>query len=418
MSGGEKRILKINEDLFKFPDRKTKKKQDKNAPRIQLKSSISAAKNKTLRRSVLNLIRQKQKEEYDKLFDEKSRKSQKPIEPSTADNFKKDFKESFEYLSSLVEKTKDDSNYQVPHNNTFKRYPNSAPNSVLLQPDNNLFIATNENVNNVLPNGFCENPHNSSSSIKLAHHAPTQKVLPPPPKYGCLKNGSLPTYRTWYNNTQRALPNISGNHFDKPLSNQSMSYQSPPLHSVPLQSVPLQSVPLHSVPLQSVPLHSVPLQSVPLHSVPLPSILNTPKIRDSVSSMEREFIQNQRKNEILQTYEKTTVGKKDNKVKYLKRKKIYKRTYRVGKSKIAPRVGVLVSNKTIRSKIITESQKMKSIPMVDVRKFLIKRGLIKVGSSAPDHVLRKMYESMFLICGEVQNHNPENLLYNFIHDTE
>jgi hypothetical protein len=23
-----------------------------------------------------------------------------------------------------------------------------------------------------------------------------------------------------------------------------------------------------------------------------------------------------------------------------------------------------------------------------------------------------------LICGEIQNHNPDNLLYNFLHDTE
>ena len=29
-------------------------------------------------------------------------------------------------------------------------------------------------------------------------------------------------------------------------------------------------------------------------------------------------------------------------------------------------------------------------------------------------VLRKMYESAVMICGEVQNHNPDNLLYNYL----
>jgi len=32
-------------------------------------------------------------------------------------------------------------------------------------------------------------------------------------------------------------------------------------------------------------------------------------------------------------------------------------------------------------------------------------------------VLRKMYESALLICGEVKNHNPDNILYNFFNDT-
>lgn len=380
MSGGEKRILKINEDLFRFPDRKTKKKQDKNSPKIKLKSSISNTKNKTLRRNVLNLIRQKQQEEYEKLFSDKSENNSPSASKNTSgDNFNKDFKESFEYLSSLVEKTKNEpDNSEKQNNNTFKRYPNNTPNSVLLQPGNNMFINTNENVQNELPMAFFETDVHRHDPMKLSN---TSRMLPPPPKYGCLKNGSLPTYRNWCNQTQR---NNSGN-------------QMKPNEIFKIQQDRASAPPLNR-------------EQRP--------IIDSPKIRDNVSSMEQDFLQNQRKNEILQTYEKTTMGKKKNKLTYLKRKKIYRRTYRLGKSKTAPKVSVLVSNKTIRSKITTESQKLKMAPMNEVRKFLIKRGLIKVGSSAPDHVLRKMYESMFLICGEVQNHNPENLLYNFINDTD
>jgi hypothetical protein len=60
---------------------------------------------------------------------------------------------------------------------------------------------------------------------------------------------------------------------------------------------------------------------------------------------------------------------------------------------------------------------LRQIPIQEVRKYLIKKGFIKVGTTAPNDVLRKMYESVSLICGEVQNHNPENLLYNFMNDT-
>ena len=104
-------------------------------------------------------------------------------------------------------------------------------------------------------------------------------------------------------------------------------------------------------------------------------------------------------------------------LKYGRRKKTIRRTYKVGKSKIAPKIGVLISNKTIRNTISTQKQYLKQIPIEDIRRTLIKRGFIKVGSIAPNDVLRQIYESMILVCGEVQNHNPDNLIYNFFNES-
>jgi hypothetical protein len=50
---------------------------------------------------------------------------------------------------------------------------------------------------------------------------------------------------------------------------------------------------------------------------------------------------------------------------------------------------------------------LKQTPIDEVRRYLTKKGFIRVGSDAPNDVLRKMYESAVLICGEIQNHNPE-----------
>jgi hypothetical protein len=100
----------------------------------------------------------------------------------------------------------------------------------------------------------------------------------------------------------------------------------------------------------------------------------------------------------------------------MKRKKTKRRTHKVGKSKMAPKIGVLISNKTIRNFVSTQTQQIKQTPIEEIKRFLIKHGMIKVGSIAPNDVLRKMYESATLICGEVYNHNKETLLYNFIHD--
>jgi hypothetical protein len=99
-----------------------------------------------------------------------------------------------------------------------------------------------------------------------------------------------------------------------------------------------------------------------------------------------------------------------------RQKRTIKRTYHVGKSKAHPKVSVLVSNKTIRMKTNAKSQELKQTPMQDVKQYLLKNGFIKIGTNAPNDVLRKMYESAKMICGEVKNYNPENLLYNYFND--
>jgi hypothetical protein len=119
----------------------------------------------------------------------------------------------------------------------------------------------------------------------------------------------------------------------------------------------------------------------------------------------------------IQSIAKHVVPKKKQKMHYPKQKRTVRRTYSVGRCKSKPIVGVLVSNRTIRNKTTTKTQLMKQTPIEEVRRYLVKKGFIKVGSIAPNDVLRKMYETVSLICGEVENHNPDNLLYNYFHDT-
>ena len=51
----------------------------------------------------------------------------------------------------------------------------------------------------------------------------------------------------------------------------------------------------------------------------------------------------------------------------------------------------------------------------DVKLYLREHNLIKIGSNAPNDVLRKMYESSML-AGEITNSNAETLLHNFSKD--
>ncbi len=99
-----------------------------------------------------------------------------------------------------------------------------------------------------------------------------------------------------------------------------------------------------------------------------------------------------------------------------KQKRIQRRTYKTGKSSKIPKITVLVSNKTIRNNTNLRMLKIKELPILQVKKELIKRGLIRVGTITPNDLLRKMYETVEMLCGDVQNYNSDNLLYNFIND--
>ena len=94
------------------------------------------------------------------------------------------------------------------------------------------------------------------------------------------------------------------------------------------------------------------------------------------------------------------------------RKKV-KKHRTLGKHK--GKISILVKNYETRRKIEKECAILKEKPIGVVKDFLRERGFIKMGSSAPDHILRQMYESCFL-SGDVNNLNGENLLHNYLHD--
>jgi len=66
-------------------------------------------------------------------------------------------------------------------------------------------------------------------------------------------------------------------------------------------------------------------------------------------------------------------------------------------------------NKTIKTQITTRLQQTREASLPEVRKYLIRHGLIQVGSIAPAIVLRQMYETAKSFNGEIINHTEEEL---------
>jgi hypothetical protein len=111
---------------------------------------------------------------------------------------------------------------------------------------------------------------------------------------------------------------------------------------------------------------------------------------------------------------KTDIIGGENKNHSLSQRKILRRTFKIGKSNANNKISVLVSNRTIRNRISNKNIELKQTPMLEVRRYLVKHGLIKIGSPSPPDVLRQMYESASLMCGNITNHNSETLMYNYL----
>lgn len=196
-----------------------------------------------------------------------------------------------------------------------------------------------------------------------AHTAPVMQLNP---QYGCLKRGNLPTYRNYIQHQQQP---------SRPLL-----HESSDVHMSGVLARDMDNVQENQRFGGGDNIHE-----------PL-----------SFENTSSEFSMN-------------TIDPSKVKLKYMRQKRTNSRTFKLGKSKNQPKVGVLISNRTIRKGITNQGFLLKQTPMHEIRKFLEKRGLVKVGTAAPNEVLRKMYESTKMMCGEVYNHNSETLLHNFIH---
>ena len=373
MSSSNIRVVKFNEDLFKTPSRTQKRKKPDKPIKIKPAKKVS---NKSIKNSILKEIRKNQEKKYNELL----------VEPTITPNsltkdFENDFKNSVDFMKKVADKHKETKlnqtirnhnasvtqGMQSPMENTdlipvdldtimidppsFNHQPSFAQSPSFNQQPSFVQSSFNQQPSFVQPSPFVQSSFNQQPSFVQSspfvqpsfNHEPLaepMKILPNP-NYGCLKNGSLPTYRSYHNKTMKAG-------------------QSPP----PLMTERIKS--------------------------PAELLL--------IENIKQREIQKNTKNQIH---------------KQKRYKKLLRRTYRVGKDKYRPRVGVLLPNKTIRSNVTTKSYMLKQTPIDEIRKTLVKQGFIKVGSSAPNDVLQKIYESIKMIDGDINNHNPDNLLYNF-----
>lgn len=397
------KTLSINPSLFNVGGLKTKKSREKKQKTV-ITPLISP---NVLKKKLLSRIKEHKQRETSHL--ENNTKGGKPVEESvskasealsTSGSFSDEFSDSLNYLQMLNEdkkkqekQTKDNVRRQEHKNNinqmTVKNY---KPSSELINDHPGVSIDLPEELSHPLVSVKTELPPAISEPLFLKTH--TSDQVP----YGVLKGGLKPTYRNW-NRTQRNNPIIQGGHEKTDRENRLDLLRKKLLQKESGASTHNDNIMMSQNLIQT-------------------STANEPvvSITTDVASFETDLHGNDiigGSNQIVQP-SPTVLLNENERIIATKRttKKTIKRKYTLGKSKIRRTVGVLIKDRSTRKKILAAQKDLKRKGVDEIKGYLRDHNLLKIGSNAPNDIIRKLYESAML-AGEITNNNAETLLHNF-----
>ena len=409
------KTIEINPSLFSVGGLSKKNRSKKNKSMSAPLISPNILKNKLLKR-----IKEHKNKETANLENKK-----KPVETGGSSNssttnvdinsYTDEFNDSIEYLQTLSKQKKTETENNIKRNaiqrKTIKSY-SSMPAVNLELPDElkETFIT----VNNDMPN---------MSVPILINNNPND--VP----YGILKGGNKPTYRQW-NKTQKNYQPVSNNLVtNAPISERESRLNL--LKQKLKQQTTIVNQPI-SQPNQVIiqPLHTNPTTpiSIPLNSNQLIPQSNLEEIllsQNLIQKPQQEFTINPEN--FIQTpdvnirgvsnLEMGKVEKEPEKIRTTKKllKKTIHKKYTLGKSKIKKTVGILLKDKNTRKNVLNAQKELRNKSVNDVKTYLRQHNLIKIGSNAPNDVIRKIYESAML-AGEITNNNKDTMIHNFIKD--
>ena len=84
-----------------------------------------------------------------------------------------------------------------------------------------------------------------------------------------------------------------------------------------------------------------------------------------------------------------------------------------GKTTMRRKISVFIKNTVDRKEVDNEIKILDTQELPLIKEYLIKRELIKIGSVAPESLMRELYKNSIL-AGDIHNKNPTNLIHNFV----
>ena len=429
------KTIDINPSIFSLSRTKKNKGKKEKPNKIPL-ISPNILKNKLLKR--IKEHKKKETENLDKKLDIKtntnnSNNNNNNLKPDLVDlkSYTDEFNDSLNYLQTLSKQKKIDEeksknalihqkkkeelerktlrNYHSIHNSNNE---GGAPHVNLDLPDELKEPLIVINTEQLKANNHDEVPiqikmpvnaplKNSLALYKQNSLAPyKQNSLAPDVPYGVLKGGNKPTYRIW-NKTQK---NMSNNQpFTSTIVNNHVSNERENRLNVLKEKIKQK-------------------QATTTNTINSVNSTNNKDLFMSQNLIHKPFTNaNTNGNTNANTNgntnaTNTNINTNSNTILIKQKiKRTISRKYTVGKSKIKRMVSVLLKDRATRKKIIAAFKDLKKSNINDVKKYLREHNLIKIGSSAPNDVLRKLHESA-MMAGEITNNNQEMLLHNFIKD--
>jgi hypothetical protein len=398
------KILQINPDLFQFNGgKKSLKKKDKKTKPIQDKTQ--SLKSNKLKKELLKKVKDYQKnKETEVIKDEKSKEKNETMPGSNLfdsqdfenSNFEREFNKSLTFLHDLSKKNKD---------------KNKKKTLKISNADINIDIPKDSLI------------YNSEKE----------------PNYGCLKNGSKPTFRD-LNKTQKHNTN-NQKRLQLALEN-NIHYDHSEFHNKYQTNTDIireTNKPNIELKIEEKPDPAVNLSHSKLNSPDTNEIITASyDYSDNYISKKEDDIRKDdirkddiRKDDIKEEIltkeiltkdvapNETIISKEEStkEESYIPKLRRITRTYKykLGKKKDNKHIGLLIKNRETQKRIKQEVAQLKQQPIQDVKNFLREKNLIKLGSQAPNDVLRKLYEDSML-AGEITNTNNNNLVHNYLND--
>jgi len=415
------KTISINPELFKVggtlnkSQKKTSMNKSKKLPPPIISPNV--LKNKLIKR----IKEYKQKETIGSSSTD-NRKDEKTVSGSSSTNlteYTDEFYDSINYLNTLSKQKKIEKTHEAFKADIVSNKPNVQHNKTLKQ-----YTEPFIDVNIDLPEELMEVKHseieipllsnNNNNNNNTANNNQTHYVIDKDTPYGCLKNGLKPTYKTWNQTKKKYDITVAGDslQIEQPLQI-SLNDRENKLNKI--KEAFSKKKEIQNNYQDDIFLQKNMISKLPSHELrePIPASNQSTLHNHNTKPLESSSHQQVQQQQPIETLPSSLPLQPQRFHEKKITKKTIRKKYNIGKSLSHRKVGILLKDRNTRKLLINAQRELKRKNINEIKNYLHKHGLLKIGSNAPNDILRKIYESAMLT-GEINNINKEMLLHNFM----